>query len=265
MSGTKRRRKNKSARTTVRSANHSVRRNVRAVNSTQLRARRYLSAESAFDDVPIRYDSGIPSRLDAWGYIQGNQVELGSNQERHMAYELGHVVQQKMGTVRANAMHSSGVALNVDAQLEHKADEIEARKGIEIARKLEDNSVVQRCEIHEGGLESVREQLLNSVSNEKLKKCINEMYRPGATTGDGGLADAIRHEVRTGTLVGGKSHIRKGQERVKNLEHIINKKEMNEHDSQVAAKLLDDLVSALKEAEAKAVEAPTMGSQDGEI
>ena len=50
-------------------------------------------------------------------------------------------------------------------------------------------------------------KLLNKVSNPKLKNTIKEMYRPGAKVGDGGLADAIRHEVKTGNLVGGKSHI----------------------------------------------------------
>lgn len=35
-----------------------------------------------------------------------------------MPHELGHVVQQKLGIVRANAMHSSGVALNTDDSLE---------------------------------------------------------------------------------------------------------------------------------------------------
>lgn len=63
----------------------------------------------------------------------------------------------------------------------------------------------------------------DEVSNTKLKNCINEMYRQGAEIGDGGLADAIRHELTTGELVGGKSHIQKGIERVKNLENIIAK------------------------------------------
>lgn len=49
------------------------------------------------------------------------------------------------------------------------------------------------------------------------------MYRPKAKTGDGGLSDAIRHELKTGELVGGKSHIQKGMERLKNLENILKK------------------------------------------
>jgi hypothetical protein len=52
-----------------------------------------------------------------------------------------------------------------------------------------------------------RDELLSTVSNKKLKNTIKEMYRPGATTGDGGLAAAIRVETKYSELVGGKSHI----------------------------------------------------------
>ena len=93
---------------------------------------------------------------------------------------------------------------------------------------------------------NVREKLLNTVSNDKLKNCINEMYRPGATTGDGGLADAIRHELTTGELIGGKSHIQKGIERVKNLENIIAKQNLNTIDLEIATNLLNELKSALE-------------------
>ena len=66
-----------------------------------------------------------------------------------------------------------------------------------------------------------REELLRNTENEKLKNTIKEMYRENANVGDGGLADAIRHELNTGELVGGKSHIIKGEERVRNLENIL--------------------------------------------
>ena len=101
------------------------------------------------------------------------------------------------------------------------------------------------AKIIENGL-AIRDQLLNLVSNDKLKNCIDQMYRPGATIGDGGLADAIRHELTTGELVGGKSHIRKGVERVRNLENIIEKQSLNETDYKIANDLLNDLKSALE-------------------
>jgi hypothetical protein len=92
---------------------------------------------------------------------------------------------------------------------------------------------------------SKRDQLLNSVQNDKLKNAINEIYRPGATVGDGGLADAVRHELSTGELVGGKSHIQKATERVTNLENIIKNQPLNQSDLDIATKLLNDLKNAL--------------------
>ena len=104
----------------------------------------------------------------------------------------------------------------------------------------------QESKVVEGGSRSIRDQLLNSVSNDKLKNCINEMYRPGASIGDGGLADAIRYELTTGQLVGGKSHITKGLERVRNLENIIAKQNLSNADLKIATDLLNDLKEVLK-------------------
>jgi|GEM_PF-6292286 len=97
-----------------------------------------------------------------------------------------------------------------------------------------------------GGKPPVRDTLLNEVENVKFKNAVNEIYRPGATTGDGGLADAVRHELSTGNLVGGKSHITKATERITNLKNIINKQNLNSKDLGIANKLLRDLENALK-------------------
>ncbi len=99
--------------------------------------------------------------------------------------------------------------------------------------------------IEGAGKVAKRDELLNAVQNDKLKNAVNEIYRPGATTGDGGLADAVRHELSTGELVGGKSHILKATERVTNLENIINKQNLSQSDLNIAKSLLDDLRNAL--------------------
>lgn len=91
----------------------------------------------------------------------------------------------------------------------------------------------------------VRDGLLNTVENSKLKNAVNEIYRPGATTGDGGLADAVRHELSNGELVGGKSHLQKATERVTNLKNIINKQDLSSKDLEIANNLLRDLENAL--------------------
>ncbi|MBQ7975790.1 MAG: hypothetical protein IJ300_08930 [Clostridia bacterium] len=88
-------------------------------------------------------------------------------------------------------------------------------------------------------------KLLNKVSNPKLKNTIKEMYRPGAKVGDGGLADAIRHEIKTGNLVGGKSHVQKGTERLKNLERISNRENLSKQEIKIVKELIRDLKNAL--------------------
>ncbi|MFD1738095.1 hypothetical protein ACFSCX_16290, partial [Bacillus salitolerans] len=92
---------------------------------------------------------------------------------------------------------------------------------------------------------SSRDELLDSVSNQKLKNAIDQMYRPDAKIGNGSLADAVRHELKTGELVGGKSHIQKANERIKNLENIIKKQDLNDNDLELAFELLNDLKNAL--------------------
>ena len=138
-------RERKNVTSAVRSASHSVRRENRTGIPTQLKERMERSTGLSFDDVRVHYNSALPARLDALAYTQGNQVEIGPGQERHLPHELGHVVQQKLGAVRANATHSSGVALNTDPALEHQADEIGAGKKLAIVQRMRNNSIIQRC------------------------------------------------------------------------------------------------------------------------
>ncbi|MBQ9756991.1 MAG: hypothetical protein IJW15_01060 [Clostridia bacterium] len=91
-----------------------------------------------------------------------------------------------------------------------------------------------------------RELLLERTTNQKLKNAINEMYRENAKIGDGGLSDAIRYELQTGELISGRSHIQKGKERLKNLENILEKQELNITDKETTMNLIEDLKKALE-------------------
>ena len=90
------------------------------------------------------------------------------------------------------------------------------------------------------------ETLLKRVKNQRLRNTIKEMYRPGAQVGDGGLADAIRSEIKTGNLVGEKSHIQKGKERLRNLERILKNEKLDRKEKRVVLDLIDDLKQALE-------------------
>lgn len=100
----------------------------------QLKNRIEQSTGMSLNDVHVHYNSDLPMKLDALAYTKGNQVEIAPGQERHLPHELGHVVQQKLGIVRANAMHSSGVPLNTDVRLERQADAIGAGNRLAITQ-----------------------------------------------------------------------------------------------------------------------------------
>lgn len=80
----------------------------------------------SMDDVRVHYHSDMPAKLGALAYTQGTQVYIGTGQERYLRHELGHVVQQKLGLVRANARYNGGPALNTEETLERQADRIGA-------------------------------------------------------------------------------------------------------------------------------------------
>ena len=107
------------------------------------------------DDVRVHYNSSLPARLDALAYTKGNQVEIGPGQEKHLPHELGHVVQQKLGLVRANARHSSGEAMNTDERLERQADEIGSGRKIGVVQRLGEK-VVQRAHRFENVWQQVK-------------------------------------------------------------------------------------------------------------
>ncbi len=52
------------------------------------------------DDVKVHYNSKKPSSIGALAYTQGTDIHLGPGQERHLAHEGWHVVQQKQGRVK---------------------------------------------------------------------------------------------------------------------------------------------------------------------
>mgnify|MGYP005801284515 CR=1 FL=1 len=74
---------------------------------------------------------------------------------------------------------------------------------------------------------SKRDELLGSVNHPKLKKAIDELYRPGSIIGDGGTADIIRFENATGILMSRAGHIRKGIQRIKQMQRIIDGNELS--------------------------------------
>jgi hypothetical protein len=73
------------------------------------------------NNVKVHYNSSKPARLQALAYTQGTDIYVGPGQERHLAHEAWHVVQQKQGRVNST-LQAKGVAINDDQRLEQEAD-----------------------------------------------------------------------------------------------------------------------------------------------
>ena len=73
------------------------------------------------DHVKVHYNSSKPAAVQAHAYAQGNQIHLGSGQEKHLPHELSHVVQQMQGRVQATTT-VNGMAVNDNPGLEKEAD-----------------------------------------------------------------------------------------------------------------------------------------------
>ncbi len=80
----------------------------------------------SLDDVKVHYNSSNPAQLQALAYTQGTEIHVAPKQERYLAHEAWHVVQQKQGRVQST-MHLQGRAINNNAELEHEADVMPTR------------------------------------------------------------------------------------------------------------------------------------------
>lgn len=75
----------------------------------------------AMDDVEVHAGSSRPAELQALAYTRGTDIYMGPGQERHLAHEAWHVVQQKQGRVRPT-MQLGASSINDDSELEREAD-----------------------------------------------------------------------------------------------------------------------------------------------
>ncbi len=71
--------------------------------------------------VRVHYDSAKPAQFQALAYTRGTDIHVAPGQERHLAHEAWHVVQQRQGRVRATRQ-VRGAAINDDSRLEREAD-----------------------------------------------------------------------------------------------------------------------------------------------
>lgn len=81
----------------------------------------------SLNDVKVHYNSGKPAQMQAHAYAQGTDIHVAPGQEKHLAHEAWHVVQQKQGRVGTTAQMKGGIPINDDAGLEKEADVMGAK------------------------------------------------------------------------------------------------------------------------------------------
>lgn len=84
------------------------------------------------------------------------------------------------------------------------------------------------------------------VADARMKNIVGDLFRPGAKVGNGSTADAVRHELRTGELVGGKGHLTKAREVLTRLRTHLEDPAATPADKGTAKILAQDLLNALR-------------------
>ena len=88
----------------------------------------------SLDDVKVHFNSSKPAQLKAKAYAEGNQIHVANGQEKYLAHEAWHVVQQKENRVSPNS-EINGVQINNDISLENEADKM-GEKASSLSNKI---------------------------------------------------------------------------------------------------------------------------------
>jgi hypothetical protein len=75
----------------------------------------------------VHYNSTKPAEVGALAYTQGANIHVAPGQEKHLAHEAWHVVQQAQDRVQPTMQLKDGVPINDDKGLEHEADVMGAK------------------------------------------------------------------------------------------------------------------------------------------
>lgn len=88
---------------------------------------------------------------------------------------------------------------------------------------------------------TTREKLLTTTTNTELREIINQLYREGATVGDGGTAAILVEEFNNGM----STHLIKATERLTQLNRLISSRTLGLNDWDIAMALKEDLEYAI--------------------
>lgn len=129
-----------------------------------------IEALSGFqlDDVKVHYQSNKPAQFQAYAYAQGTDIHVAPGQEKHLAHEAWHVVQQKQGRVKPT-FQMKGIDINDNESLESEADEM----GIRALQYTGNNSTSPS--VISGSPASLIQAKVIQLLNSGQKKVLNKL------------------------------------------------------------------------------------------
>jgi hypothetical protein len=135
------------------------------------------------DDVKVHYNSDKPAQLQALAYTQGTDIHVAPGQEKHLAHEIWHVVQQKQGRVQST-MQMHGVNVNDNEGLEREADV----KGEKVL-STKSNAIQKQEKTNSLSFPQIRQYIIQMVPEEgsvfdiqKMNKYLIDIF-PNRTIG----------------------------------------------------------------------------------
>lgn len=135
---------------------------------------------TSLNDVKVYYNSDKPAQLQAHAFAQGTDIHVGSGQEKHLAHEAWHVVQQKQNRVQPTLETKDGIKVNDSKQLETEAD-VMGNKALQMKATNASNQTVSNINVNYS---------LSSRENKPIQKMPSvEEAKEGAKTGAGKLAE----------------------------------------------------------------------------
>ncbi len=149
----------------------------------------------SMDDVKVHYNSAKPAQLQALAYAQGTDIHVGPGQEKHLAHEAWHVVQQKQGRVRPTFQMKQGIPVNDDAGLENEADVM----GAKALQTTGNEGIAQRMRDNGGASAATAPVQMTSVSIIGVKIGKTRIYN-GKGTAVGHIAKGTIIDVDEGVM-----------------------------------------------------------------
>ena len=125
-------------------------------------------------DTRVHYNSSKPAQLQAHAYAQGNQIHVAPGQEKHVAHEAWHVVQQKQGRVQPTMQMKGKVNINDDAGLEREADVMGAK-----ALQMKESDSIVSYKISNQKSDIVQGQFEEDLKNGNLTYIMRQLKREG--------------------------------------------------------------------------------------